>query len=385
MEVMQNSLLGVLSQEEKLWALREFSNSRLEFDGWVVFTFFCLVLMIGVVLLGFRFYQYEVEQQRRKKQFASRASDLGLTDREKVLLNEIALRSGIKDVSMIYNLPAAFDAGTEAFMQTFFSKSKKIDEKKKLYMMIVAVRNKLGIGKSNLSSTVRRVKSSSLSSRNIPLGKKLSISRKLQSDEIHYDVVIVESDDHIFRVSSDFAINAHAGETWVVRYRFGGARWEFESVIIDDSERSVIFHHSDNIRFVNRRRFLRVNTDYPAVIARFECSKMNQPGMMLTPDFRTARVLELSGPCVKIETHEAYRSRERVIVGFRIDDSTLIQDLGEVRRCESLGDMHMLVVEMIGLDEKSINRLVKATNHAALKYGLQFAHEEVSDNVLEAV
>ena len=214
------------------------------------------------------------------------------------------------------------------------------------------------------------MKSSSLSSRNIPLGKKLSISRKNGDSEIHHDVVIVESDEHVFKVSSDFAIDACNGEVCVVKYRFGGARWEFESIVIDCSDGDLILHHSDNIRFVNRRRFLRVNTDYPAVIARFECSQANQPGMMLAPDFRSARVLEMSGPCVKIETNEDYRSRERVIVGFRIDDSILIQDLGEVRRCERYDDVHMLIVELIGLDEESINKLVKAPNHAALKYGL---------------
>jgi len=58
----------------------------------------------------------------------------------------------------------------------------------------------------------------------------------------------------------------------------------------------LVLNHSDNITFVNRRRFLRIEVRKPALVAHFPMVNSDFEGGPTAPEFVRGTVTELSGP-----------------------------------------------------------------------------------------
>jgi hypothetical protein len=89
------------------------------------------------------------------------------------------------------------------------------------------------------------------------------------------------------------------------------------------------------------------------------------------PEFIEARVIELSGPSLKIRSQVELDIAERILVIFKIDEATTVQDIGEIRSCEITQDNIYLSVELVGLNEATITRLIKETNTIAIRSGFE--------------
>ena len=124
--------------------------------------------------------------------------------------------------------------------------------------------------------------------------------------------------------------------------------------------------HSDNIRFVNKRRFLRVSVSKPALIASFPALKRDYGNDEL-PQFKTGTITELSGPGLRIMTDLDVKSGDRVLVIFELEEDKIIEDVGEVRGVRDVAGSGISIgVELVGLNDTVVNELVKATNAAAI-------------------
>ena len=376
---------NVLTQAQKLEALRNLGRGRTIFnEPWFITTGFCVVALLILILHFIRKYRDREIGYKQQKRFIELADLRCLKSEEIKLLIEVTRRSGLKNSTAIFTMSEAFDNGASVLMQDFFSQEHDLEDRKKLYSLVVALKSKLGYEakKSKLTSVNA---SKGLSSKHVPVGKRVSLSPADKLDSGGIEAVVVESDNLVFHLQADYAVGSKPGDVWRIRYRFGSSVWQFNAVVMQCDEKDIVFNHSEKVRFINRRRFLRVEVAYPAKVALFDClnEATEDDSLILTaPEFRDAKIIELSGPGLKIVSPIKVSQSQRIIVVFEIDEKTVLQDIAEVRHCEVVNGEIILAVELVGLNENAITKLVKMTNTLALKNGFDYAQENNNEEVM---
>jgi hypothetical protein len=197
--------------------------------------------------------------------------------------------------------------------------------------------------------------------------------RARNSGEIEAE--IVENSDVEFKVRSSTVLRVAPGESWSIRYYFGASVWEFDTVLVGCEGEVLILSHSEDIRFVNRRRFLRVSVDKPGYLACFPFSSVSSGKGLTAPEFLSARITELAGPGLRIEAPVELRVGERVLAVIGLEETRpgkarsmkLIQGVGEVKHVKSIENGQSIAVELTGLKDSDVNELIRATNSAARK------------------
>ena len=132
------------------------------------------------------------------------------------------------------------------------------------------------------------------------------------------------------------------------------------------------------MRFVNRRRFVRVPTQHRAFIALYPFLHLENtdPEKWTPVHFVPATVTELAGPGLRLETGLKTAVGDRVLVSFRIEvphdtkqadaaSGCIIETMGEVKRIEPIFDQFALSLHLIGLKDSDVDRLVRMTNEVA--------------------
>jgi len=243
------------------------------------------------------------------------------------------------------------------------------------------------------------------------VGKEVHLRRPNEKDSESIEATVVKNNDIELAVSLTEPITITFGELWNVRYYFGSSVWEFESYVVSYNGNIMVLNHSEDIRFINRRRFFRAPVQKPAFIASFpferkltwsvesskEKGKMshNFPEILLKPlQFVPAVVTELGGPGLRIEAPIEVKAGDRVLIMFELDRETkqklvknpqtdevteisttvmkviedvgIIEEIGEVRRTEDALENLSMAVELTGLRDSDIDCLIRATNAASL-------------------
>jgi len=170
------------------------------------------------------------------------------------------------------------------------------------------------------------------------------------------------------------------------------------------------------MRFVNRRRFLRVPVHKQAFIAYFPFTRKpiadSHEGMKSfrmyrssagdsgsvwgPPEFIPAVVTELAGPGLCVEARLELKVGDRVLVVLGLDEekkqdsaplvggdksipSNIAQDVGVVRHVKAIENGFSIAVELTGLSDSDVNELIRATNTASLRTGPASRGAPVSD------
>jgi len=207
------------------------------------------------------------------------------------------------------------------------------------------------------------------------------------------------------------SLESKPGELCCARYNFGASVWEFDAPVVSCHGGILVLSHTDDVRFINRRRFLRVPVKQPAFIARFpfartlpqgddEISRQSQAhvsaGAWGPPEFVRAEVTEMAGPGLRVEAPLEVKVGERVVVILKIGEqpgknsqadhggvsprpgavqrrdirtSKVVEDIGEVRHAEATRNGFSIAVELMGLSDSNVNELIRATNAASMKAG----------------
>jgi len=242
--------------------------------------------------------------------------------------------------------------------------------------MVNSVKEKLGFERRIYSFGVRRGHRKGLSSRQIPVGKKVSIALSGSEGQSRIDAVVMKSDELELVVSPEVPVKSVPGKLWNVQYRFGAATWEFNVLTIACDNEGLVLNHSDNIRFINRRKFLRVAVEKPALIARFPMTKSDFEGGWMGPEFVEGTITELSGPGLRIKSNIDISNGDRVLVVFELEEGKLVEDIGEVRGYHDSSGERSIGVELIGLNDAGVDELVRATNNIAIGYAVEDSMEE---------
>jgi len=271
-----NAIIPALTPEER-W---DAAGSRLGVDfiadHWFVLAAALVIIILTVLLLVVSKKQMVHKQKDTTRLFAEYARKSGLSGRERQLLFNIARKSGLKRSETIFTMGSAFDNGAAKLMEENLAQD-GVEGNKQLRTELSFLREKLGFQKRTKVSTGAPAKSNDLSSRQIPIGKQLHITRRKTRNIADIETTVIKNNDIELTVKLATPLESEPGDLWCAHYYFGTSVWEFDTSVIYCNGEILVLNHSDNVRFINRRRFLRVSVNKPALIAHFPFTITPQP------------------------------------------------------------------------------------------------------------
>jgi hypothetical protein len=353
------------------------------------------------------------ERRNTANAFKKHAERMGLSENECRILMRIAKIAGLKRSASIFTMSSAFDRGAAAVIEKSFS-SHDVEYGQRLRSEIAFLREKLGFQKQQLDTKSWMREPEKLSTRRIPVGKKLYLSKKGNRSEPQVDGAVIKSDDVNITVQFDSAVDFKTGDELCVNYYFGVSAWEFDSSVMSYDGNTLILHHADRVRFINRRRFLRVSVDKTAFIAHYPFDKIftfrteiNEEESLDShterqisnkvwgiPEFVPGTVTEIAGPGLRIKTPLELNVGEKVLVVFKLNEIReqdpnsengqihtvrVIEGAGKVKHVTNFEDSLQVAVELFGLEDSELNELIRATNSASLNAKVNGGSEESSD------
>lgn len=362
-------------------------------------------LVVLIALLWWISHRRKVQSQSLTRElFAEHAVRQGLSGRERQILLAIAMRSGLRKSHDIFTTVDAFDRGTAKLLAECV-RTRTIEENERLKTEVTYLREKLGFRSLRAAGggLSRRP-----SSRDIPVGKIVEVTRRRRHANVPIRAEVVRNDDLELALQMAEPVETRAGDLWCARYAFGAYVWEFDTTAVLYSDRRLVLNHTDVVRFVNRRRFPRVAVTMPALVARFPFAKGGtrawetdadaDDGRLSTdigveaPTFVRAVVTELAGPGLRIDVPAPIRPGERVLVVFRptdvgakaadadpvADEACIMEDVGQVRHSRVIGTGVSIAVELMGLNETEVDELVRITNAIASRLSVQNDSDEAA-------
>ena len=413
-----NSVLLALTPAEKWQAIRRLGDS---FVGEPAFVFVCItaLLVLTVTLILVSYKQKQRNLRAANELFTAYADRRGLSRRERHILREIATKAKLKRNESIFTLADAFSRGAAKVTDEILA-SYGARRSKRLSAELAVLREKLGFERRVSDSSGSAIKSNKPCSRQIPVGKKIQIKTNGDSRTDVIEATIIKNDEIELAVKLNTPLEAESGDLCCVHYYFGSSIWEFDSSVLSCHGGILILTHSYDVRFINRRRFLRVPVHKPAFIASFPFARTfslngnnaewddhgstnGSPVPWGPPEFVPGQVTELAGPGLRIEAPLKVDVGDRVVVILKMSaestsrgqgdsaqsvltknsdraSSRVVEDVGEVRHVKATKNGFSIAVELTGLSDSNVNELVRETNSASLAAG---AGNKVDRTVIE--
>ena len=352
-------LLGALKPVERWQAMRNLNNSE-DFlpDRRFILIGVAAIVVLVIALCFISYLQRRRESKEAPSAFNSFARRSGLSAEEQNLALLLAKGAEFKEPDVILVSTAAFDKGAASLLAHESGTNKHRELAAKLSLL----RSKLGFTPQEAVSQGSAAHSSHASSRQISVGKILQITRRKTFSAVRIEAHLIRSDNTGFAVELSEVLETLPGEVWNLQYTFGQSVWEFDARLLKADGRELIFGHSDDVRFISRRRFLRVEVHQEAYIARFGFAGGEKIGL---PQFVHGNLREIAGPGLLIEASIQVKVGERVLVVMQVADDKAVQDVGEVRHIRPAEKGYAIAIELTGVKEANVDELVRLTNAAA--------------------
>jgi hypothetical protein len=383
----------VLNAMERLSAITQLqSTGAPRGQQWLTVVLAAMLVAMIATLIGVSYNRIQRERRRVAKVFMENVQRRSLSSREYRLLVEIVRRSGLGPYqrSLIFSSVSHFERGVEHLAKDVLGKQGP-DAHNHLLGELAFLREKMGFHDRSAKEWLAKSKAKTrLTTRDIPVGKTLHITRRLGHQSADIQAQILSNDAKQLTVGLERPIRITFGELWRVRYFHGASVWEFDTAVVSFEGTQLILRHSSEVRFINRRRFIRVPARNLAFIAPFPFAKtVSNPGEDLAAaadqnwrplEFVHAVVTELAGPGLRVEAPLPVQVGQRILIVFRLDGqpegspdvepgARLIEDIAVVRRIEAIQNGYSIALELVGLQDADIDELVRATNQAALANG----------------
>ncbi len=402
------TLLQTLTPAEKWQAVRRIGDNIF---GEPTFLIVCItaLLILTIALIAVSYRQKQSNLRAANELFAAYADRRGLSRRERHILFDIAIRAKLKRKESIFTLAEAFNRGaarvTDETAASYGTRRSRL-----LGAELAGLREKLGFERRASDSSGSTAKPGKPCSRQIGVGKKIRIKPLGDKQPENAEATVIKNDEIELAAKLSTPLEAESGDPCCVRYYFGSSIWEFDSSVLSCHGRILILTHGYDVRFINRRRFLRVPVRKPAFIASFPFARtfsLNgnniehiEPGSADAstvpwgpPEFVPGKVTELAGPGLCIEAPLKVDVGDRVVVILKMntesnfpkgqDDSArralmrkqepnssrVVEDIGEVRHVKAMKDGFSIAVELTGLSDSNVNELVRETNLASFAVG----------------
>jgi len=367
---------------------------------WLIIVCIAVLVVLVVLFSWVSIRRVKKERKSTGESFEEYARQRGLSDRERELLAIVAKKAGLKRPESVFTMGSAFGLGAAKAMEEGIEGEASAKEGEQLRTEMSFLREKLGFGQKRSSSGKSSTGLSKVTTRQIPVGKKLYVTRRKARANVDIESTVVRNSDTELAVALSQGVTIVFGETWCVRYYSGASVWEFDTTVLSYDGDTLVLNHSDSVRFVNRRRFLRVSVRLRAFVARFPFMSPFDEGVAGghdgpdlpeasaercgPPRFVGAVVTEIAGPGLRIESALEVEPGERILVVFSLDEdvseelglgdaeggvtrSMITEDIGEVRHVEAIEGGSLIAVELTGLVDSDIDALIRATNAASLR------------------
>ena len=424
-----NIIVPALTPVERWKAAGRFGSSMTE--PWFILTGVAVIIVLAGLLLMISLHRIARDRKVSAQLFVDYAEQRGLSGREQQILLEIAYKAELKRTHSIFSMAGAFDHGAGKMIEESLAQQ-RAGESQRLRTELSFLREKLGFQKQTSVSIGSSTKLKKPSSRQIPEGKQLYINRRKTPDLGDIESTVIKNDNMELTVRLTTSVESKLGELWRAQYYFGTSVWEFETSVARCYGDILVLNHSDDMRFISRRRFLRIRVNKPAFIARFPFSRTLPPNSNSSieapgakqgsanasgstwgpPEFIPARVTELGGPGLRIEAPLEVKAGDRVLVivnlsetidarpsnaGFRLKpavggsipdtrrESRIVEDIGEVRHTRAIEDGFSIAVELMGLSDSDVSALIRAANAASIRTNSNRQDSPSSVNTEETV
>jgi hypothetical protein len=383
-----------LTPLERLSAARKLTGNFTP-EHWMIFVCIAALILLVGLFLWVSFNRARQERKSTGRSFIEYARQRGLSNRECQLLAIVANRAGLKRPESIFTMGSAFGIGAARVLEEGIGGERTDGDSELLKTEISFLREKLGFGKQPSAMGESAGGPKVLSSRQIPAGKKLYVTRRKARASTDIEATVKRNSEAELAVTLTTPVKVIFGETWCVRYYSGASVWEFDTTVISYDGDTLVLNHSNNVRFVNRRRFLRVETRLRCFVAHFPFARVfagtggagaddGRTGRDMAgtssdkwgpPEFVAGVVTELAGPGLRIESALAVDVGERVLVVFSLDEEgadlmravRVVEDVGEVRHIRAAGNGFSIAVELTSLKDSDVDELICATNAASLR------------------
>ncbi len=380
-----------------------FSGSFFSGRWFIVATVVTIIILIALLVIV-SLHQIKQQRTHSNRLFDEYSKKSGLSEQESKILMDIANKAGLKQSEAIFTTAGAFDRGAGIIVEESLNEQQETDKSEQLKTELVHLREKLGFQKQAPTSIGIATKARKLSSRQIPVGKNLHITRRKTRNLSTMESTVIKNDDLELTVKLAKTLESLPGESWRARYYFGASVWEFDTTAVSCNGDILVLNHNDDVRFINRRRFLRVPVNRSAFVATFpfskevviedDDSKDNSSSKQTLdevfrshwalPEFVPVVVTELAGPGLRMDIPLEVKVGDRVLVAFKLDEEKgqnatslhqdskqtmfkIVEDIGEVRHSKATETGFSIAVELTGLSDSDVNELICATNAASLK------------------
>lgn len=328
-------------------------------NKWSILLGWSIIVALLMVLIAIRRMRQEKQRQDVNRRFSEEADRLELTAEEREILEAVAVRANLKRKDAIFTLSESFDNGLAQLMQDVFAAGHNLLERKKLNGAIYSIKEKLGFVKGVGPNSVN-VKEHS--SRNIPLGTVVRVCPAGSRHEVRIHAEVVQNDRYELLLRPEMPVLSKPGDVWTVAYFKAALTWEFEAITMACNEKGLALNHSDRIRFVNRRRFTRVALRRPAQVCVFPVF-LDNPSHELDPlTLAAAEITEIAGPGLRLKTSLEVQIHQRLLVRFELESGRLVQDMAMVRDIREGAAGRTVIAELIGLDNRAMDELIRVTN-----------------------
>ncbi len=400
-----NAAMTALTPLERWYAARRLESSFMT-ERWFILAGVGAIFVLTALLVAVSLHRAAKQRRLSGWLFFEYARRLGLTGRECQVLQHIAARAKLRSCESIFTMAPAFERGAAEIVRETLA-THGTAKSTGLSAELSVLREKLGFERQRTVSTGLGVKPGS---RQIPTGKKLYITGPNRTSPADIESTVIKNDDIELAVRLARPLDCNPGELCCVRYNFGASVWEFDAAVVSCHGGILVLGHSNDVRFINRRRFLRVPVSHPAFIARFPFARdlsrdddasQEEPAQVCgeiwgPPEFVPAQVTELAGPGLRVEAPLEVKVGERVVVILKLSDQTrqdfaarglpppprelqsgsvkpsrIVEDIGEVRRTEATEDGFSIAVELTGLSDANVSELIRATNAASVNAGIK--------------
>jgi hypothetical protein len=376
-------LLGLTAAER--WAAARQIGPRSVSQQWFVMIGVALLLALLVLLLATSYRRHQQSKGRQAKEFDVTALRRGLTARERQILLVIAGRSGLGRTHDIFHEMEAFDRGAVQLLAECVH-TRTPQEITELKAEIAALRQKLDIRRVVGGGAVVRGRSSS---REIPVGKFLELTGRRDNQAVALRLEVLRNDEIELAVALRTPLGSKPGDSWLARYYSGLSACEFRTSTVRCDDQRLVLSHSDDIHFVNRRRFPRVTGRWAALIAPLPFvqsdltageaaarrADVSRAVAKYAPAFVEGTVTEFAGPGLRIEAPLQVQAEDRVLVVFRLGEpgsgtqagQRTVTGIGRVKRRRETGQGLSIAVELTGLSDAEIDDLASLTNELSAR------------------
>ncbi|HOM59823.1 MAG TPA: hypothetical protein PLP49_00095 [Anaerohalosphaeraceae bacterium] len=369
-----------LSPYERFEAMRQVERggrsglNALLTNKWFIILGWSLIIVLLLILAAVRQHQREQNRRKQIRLFEEKANLFGLTPEERQVLLTIARQARMKQLVNIYFRPREFEAGMARFLRRALAAATNEEEKKRQIAVIESLKYKIGFVKNHSSGGGRYRRSEYLTSRQIPIDAEVGVVLNLPMDNREYRAKVVSNEVTGITLEGLAPFPLKAGDACTLQYMIGSVLWGFDVVVISCEGAALKVCHVDHARYINRRRFVRVPLHQPLWAAKFPVFvRAPKP---VPPVFQQAEVVEFSGPTLRIRGALEVSRRDRILVIFEVEPGRVVQDIAEVQRVGRTGTGPFCVAEMIGMDTRSEDELIRLTNQAALEQGLAADSDE---------